>query len=122
LTVVETMGENAASGYMARIVGGKLRCSVVVGANSFEGVGDVGTIPTGERSHVACVKLGAPAIGYVNGAAVGTYNLSTATMDYTAAGAIHSRIGVRPEGIEFFQGVLDDVRIYDRALTSTKVE
>jgi len=76
------------------------------------------TLPQNTWSHIAVTYDGANMRFYVNGALVGT-TAGTGTIAETN-GAI--RIGGNNSSLqEFFQGKIDEVRVYNRALTQTEI-
>ncbi len=72
---------------------------------------------TGQWSHVAVVMSGTTVTHYLNGVANGSGTLSTTIGD--AGGAL--RIGSRADDVTMFKGVMDDVRIYNRALSADEI-
>jgi hypothetical protein len=69
-------------------------------------------------SHLAVVFNGSTAAFYVNGALVATRNLASGI---TARGN-PLRIGADASTQQFYKGLLDDVRLYGRALTPAEVQ
>ncbi len=72
---------------------------------------------TGQWSHVAVVMSGTTVTHYLNGVANGSGTLSTTIAD--TGGAL--RIGSRADDVTMFKGVMDDVRIYNRALNADEI-
>jgi CSLREA domain-containing protein len=71
--------------------------------------------------HVACVKNGNTAEVYVDGVLSGTGNVSSVTGIYDAVTGGTSIGAARLGAGQFFQGVIDEVEIFNRALTATEV-
>ena len=69
-------------------------------------------------SHLAIVFNGSQAQFYVNGALVSTKPLPASL---TARGRL-MRIGADADPWQFYRGVLDNMRIYNRALTGSEVQ
>ncbi len=79
---------------------------------------NAGTITNGWH-HVAFVfKSGNSATLYVDGVQAGQ---SLANYTYQPSGTTNDRIGSDPSGGSFFDGVIDDLRIYNRALTTAEL-
>ncbi len=76
---------------------------------------------TGQRrwTHVAPTYDGANLRLYVNGVQVATTRRSTSAIT-TSTGAL--RIGGNSVWSEYFQGRIDEVRIYNRALTAGEIQ
>jgi hypothetical protein len=75
-------------------------------------------LPLGTWSHVAVTYDGANQRLYVNGVQVA----SRAQTGSMALGNGPLRIGGNGSwATEFFQGLIDDVRVYNRALTATEI-
>ena len=72
----------------------------------------------GQWSHLAIVFNGSQALFYVNGALVTSKPL---TASLTARGRL-LRIGADADPWQFFRGILDNVRIYNRTLTASEVQ
>jgi uncharacterized repeat protein (TIGR01451 family) len=63
--------------------------------------------------------------GYVDGALAGTMTYSGANLSaYPAAksGSYFARIGATPSNLTPFDGLIDDIRIYNRALTAAEIQ
>ena len=69
-------------------------------------------------SHLAVVFNGSQAQFYVNGALVSSKSLN---VNLTARGG-QMRLGADADTRQFYKGVLDNVRIYNRALTTSEVQ
>ena len=69
-------------------------------------------------THLAIVFNGSTTLFYVNGALVSTKNLA---VSMTARGN-PLRIGADASTQQFYKGLLDDVRLYNRALTQAEVQ
>jgi hypothetical protein len=83
--------------------------------------GSNATLPTNTTSdwqHVAVTNTGSTVTIYLNGTAVLTQANSGAVQQFSTAMLM---IGGSDNGLDLFQGQLDEVRIYNRALTATEV-
>ena len=67
---------------------------------------------------VAVVEGGRTVSFYANGASVGGGTLSSSI----AANSKPLRIGLRHDGNRGFDGLIDDVRVYNQALTASEVD
>ncbi len=109
--------ENATADYFMRQqgTGGAVRCS-------FEGVnaGDspAATLVNGEWAFIVCVFDGSNNIVYKNGVSVLSGAAVTSTLSDNGDSV---NIGRKGDGTAFFTGGIDEVRIYNRALTATEV-
>ncbi len=74
-----------------------------------------GTVPMGEWVHLAMVRDGATVRHYINGVGAGSGTLSN------SADIRIDRFGNRGSSGEYFDGQVDDIRIYNRALTAAEV-
>jgi hypothetical protein len=94
-----------------------LRCSISNTTSTFGS-----TIPSGEWTHVGCVYDGANIINYINGVSVGSTPL-TGSISYPNSNTEPWRIGRRGDAAPgYFNGRIDEVRIYDRALTASEMK
>ena len=75
-------------------------------------------LPLNAWSHLAATYDGATLRLFVNGAQVGSRAVTGALL--TSTGAL--RIGGNSIWGEFFQGRIDEVRIYNRALTAAEIQ
>jgi hypothetical protein len=73
------------------------------------------TLPVGVWSHIVITQSGTAGEMYLNGVSLGT-----ATVDAIANVAVNLKIGARADG-KYFDGSIDEVRIYNRALSATEV-
>jgi Concanavalin A-like lectin/glucanases superfamily/Domain of unknown function (DUF1929)/Bacterial Ig domain len=85
---------------------------------SDEAVTGVAAVPLNAWTHLAVTYDGASLRLYVNGALVKTTALSGAMATSTSA----LRIGGNAVWGEYFKGVIDEVRIYNRALSAAEVQ
>ena len=98
-------------------LGGGNRTDFYVGTASGPRVASAGTtLPYNQWTHLAITFDGAQVRTYVNGTLVNTQALS-ATI--TARGN-PMRIGADASTAQFYKGMLDDLRIYNRVLTQHK--
>ncbi len=79
-----------------------------------------GTVTAGAWNHVAVTKSGTAVTFYINGLASSV----TYTLSGTFNNLVHSNIGIldRDDLDNAFSGTMDEVRIYNRALTSAEVQ
>jgi fibronectin type 3 domain-containing protein len=75
-------------------------------------------VPTGVWTHLAATYNGSTLLLYVNGTQVA----SQAATSSIAANATPLRIGGNNIWGEYFNGLIDEVRIYNRALTATEIQ
>jgi hypothetical protein len=79
----------------------------------------IGSQPTGTWVHVAATFAANDTIKlYINGAQASTASVSTAIIDDSQATV---RIGCRSDSSSFFVGLIDEVRIYGRALPPAEI-
>jgi hypothetical protein len=76
------------------------------------------TLPANTWTHLAATHNGSTLRLYVNGTQVGTRSVSGALL--TSSGAL--RIGGNSIWGEFFQGRIDEIRVYNRALTANEIQ
>ncbi len=100
-----------------RTQGTGIRCSI---SNTTSTQGS--TLVVDEWAHVACVYDGANIINYINGVNVGSSAL-TGSISYPNSNTEPWRIGRRGDAAPgYFNGRIDEVRIYDRALTASEMK
>jgi hypothetical protein len=75
-------------------------------------------IPSSAWTHLALTYDGATVRLFVNGVQVS----STAASGPIAIGSGVLRLGAAPNGSDFFRGLIDDVRIYNRALSGVEIQ
>ena len=114
------VGKSIDDGYQLRTGGdsdaGTFRFEVKSGA-SFAGVGTTITYGTGTWHHVAGTYDGANVKIYIDG----VLNNSTTTSDNFPNTSYAIEIVRRPNGY-YFAGVIDEVRIYNRSLSSSEIQ
>jgi hypothetical protein len=76
-------------------------------------------VQTGKWYHIALVRHEGLEIYYVDGVAIDT---STASSGGSFSQNCYTMIGSTRLPDRFFDGLVDDVRVYDRALTSSEIE
>ena len=92
--------------------------NLVVESNSYAWVISAGVVPSSKWAFIAARVGGgsyASFTGYINGVAVASNSSSI----YPAANGVY--IGENGPGIRLFAGSIDDVRVYDRALSSAEI-
>ena len=82
------------------------------------GAAGVSTLPLNAWTHLAVTYDGAMLRLYVNGTQVGSQAMTGSMV--TSTGAL--RVGGNSVWGEFFQGQIDEIRIYNRALTQAQVQ
>jgi len=98
-----------------------LRIDVVTGTDTEEtSLLSTAAISLNTWYHIAVVKNGTSLTLYINGVLNNSSTLSSATMDYTANNP-QTRIGTRSDALGNFPGLIDEVRVYNRALTAAEV-
>jgi hypothetical protein len=112
--IVDKIHAFSTSGYTLDLVGDQLR--IIAGGDLL--VSAPGTIPMGEWSHVAGIFSGSSLALYVDGALVASK--STAG-DPTPIAEIPMRMGADSTGGSPFRGMIDEPRIFDRALSSAEI-
>jgi len=104
--------------YGLELSGGN-RTDFIVGTASGQRVASTGTtLPYNQWSHLAITFDGAQVRTYVNGTLVNTQALA---VTITARGN-PIRIGADASTAQFYKGMLDDLRIYNRVLTQAQVQ
>ena len=78
---------------------------------------DLGSFPSGQWSHITGV-YDSTDTAYIDGSVVGTLSASS---QRTFTGGDGLDIGSLGNSLEFYDGGIDDVRIYNRALTSSEI-
>jgi len=89
-------------------------------STAFNQAASTGTIPLNAWTHVAVVRSGAQLTFYINGIA----NTVLAVMDANPFrnGPATLRVGAQGRGVSrFFNGTIDEVRMYSRALTPSEI-
>jgi hypothetical protein len=97
---------------------GTLRFSITLGGSSSEQLIETAPPATGEWTHVAVVLQGNTGTLYVNGHPAAS---STVTLDPADIAPTLNYLGKSQWPDPYFNGAIDDFRIYDRALTATQV-
>lgn len=110
--VIDKITAGGGDGYLLDTAGGKTR--LIIGPNVLSGAT---TLPTGVFTHVAGTFDGTTLVVYVNGVPDGSL---------VAAGAIPTnaltlRIGADSVGANLFTGLIDEVEVFDRALTQPEI-
>jgi hypothetical protein len=107
--IIDKITANGTDGYMLDTNGGKLR--MIIGGTALT---SAATLSTGTWTQVAGVYDGATMTIYINGVAAGTVAHTGAIPTNT-----HSlRIGADSVGANLFDGAIDEVRIFNRAMTA----
>lgn len=100
----------------------KLLCGFRDGSNNLAQAKNTGQVLNdGNWYHVVCMRNGTTAYEYVNGVQIGSAtNASLGTIDTT--GAAKAIGAIATDHSQLFNGQIDDVRIYNYALTATQVK
>ena len=115
-SIVEKYASSGTNGYFLRVNGGGLEAGVCQASSC--GVSGGGNVTTGTFHHVAVVFDGASVKLYLDGVQV---------IGSTGAGSIAPtststlNIGARGGSANFFNGIIDEVEIFNRALTGAEV-
>jgi YVTN family beta-propeller protein len=119
--IIEKYDVPGLRGYLLRIVGGKLQgaiCDASLYGAQHPASGAT-TITTGVWHHVAAVYDGATIKVYLDGILDGSAPTITAPVD----GSASLKIGARGDDADTrLNGLIDEVRIYDQALSSTEIQ
>ncbi len=114
-------GNNAC--YSFRMEGTKLRAGVYTNGGWFLSAADGADMPTGTWTHVVMVYDGSSVTRYVNGKVHGAVMTTSGTALAQQGTAQVAAIGNRAAGKDQkFTGNIDDVRVYDHALTADEVQ
>ena len=111
--VVDKITAGGADGYLLDTYGGVIR--LIVDGQTLSGAT---SIPTGAWSHVAGVYDGAQMRVYLNGALDGTI----ATTVAIPTNALPVRIGAASDGGSLFSGLIDEVEVFNRALSQAEIQ
>jgi hypothetical protein len=80
------------------------------------------TVPTNTWTHVAATYNGSKLVIYINGVASGSFNVTGTTCSNDEPLAVGAKNAPAKGLLEaFWDGQLDDVRVYNKALTATQV-
>jgi hypothetical protein len=90
----------------------------IVGTSISDGTGGGGTLPLNTWTHVATTFDGSTLRLFVNGTQVSSRAVSGSMIQSTNP----LRIGGNAVWGEYFSGLIDEVRIYNRALTASEIE
>jgi hypothetical protein len=90
----------------------------IVGRSTSDGTGGSAALPLNAWTHLAATYDGATVRLYVNGTAVGSAPVSGSVV----TSSLPLRIGGNAVWGEFFHGLIDEVRIYNRALTAAEIQ
>src|SRR3990167_7405749 len=83
-------------------------------------VNSVSAVSLSTWTHIVVLKSGTARQIYINGTLDNSDTLSSATMDYTDDTPV-TRIGVLDNDVRWFNGLIDDVRVYNRAISAAEV-
>jgi len=112
-------GLNAVGSRNTFSVGGNRSLQFISGGTNTNIASPANSVPVGQWAHVAFVLDNGTGYLYVNGAQVGTGNLSNVN---TPAGNQNLKIGQRVSGGSIlFEGSIDEVRIFDYARSGTQI-
>jgi chitodextrinase len=96
----------------------RLRLRLKTNGNTATLVASSGNLPVGTWYHAAATYDGANMRLYVNGVEVGSL-VKTGALTTSSSASVN--IGRNPDGSNYMSGVIDDVRIYNRGLTSAEI-
>jgi len=96
----------------------RLRTRIRAGGSTATLVASSGTLATNTWYHVATTYDGATIKLYLNGVLVGSTNKTGALNTSSAVGV---DIGRNPDSYGYLSGKLDDMRVYNRALTASEI-
>ena len=105
---------------LARYQDGTIRWAIADSTNSWNWVNTGYVVPQGQWTHLALTCDGSSVKTYANGQLVHTA-ARTGGFGDAEAGMNDFRIGGRQLGSQNFQGRLDEVRVYNRALSAAEV-
>jgi hypothetical protein len=112
--IVDKIQAYGSNGYMLDTYQDRLRMNV--GPNA---VSSTTLLPMGAMTHVAGVYDGSSSITlYVNGSLVGTGSFTPQT---TPTSQLPLRIGADSNGTSLFTGIIDEVRLFGRALSAVEI-
>ncbi len=111
--VVDKITAGGADGYLLDTFGGVIR--FIVGN---QGLSGSFPLPTGTWSHIAGVYDGTQMRVYLNGALNGTLDTSIAI----PANSLQLRIGAASDGGSQFSGLIDEVEVFNRALSVSEIQ
>ncbi len=111
--VVDKITAGGADGYLLDTYGGRVR--MIVNGQSVSGAS---VIPTGAWSHVTGVYDGAQMRVYLNGVLDGSFNTAVAI----PTNALTLRIGAASDGGSRFTGQIDEVELFNRALSEAEIQ
>jgi chitodextrinase len=96
-----------------------LQFRVKAGGSTTTLIAGAGDVPIGAWYHAAATYDGATMRLYLNGVEVGS---AAKTGAIAASAAVPVNIGRNPDGSNYLHGLIDDVRIYSRALTPAEIQ
>jgi hypothetical protein len=117
------IAQKGSTSYYLTLRGAGLQLTIFNGSNAAAAITTNTIVPTGSFTHVAGVWAGGTSFAlFVNGeqvsASLGTVGLGPFTMGDDNQ-AMH--IGAVTTGVNLFDGVIDELTVYDRALSSDEV-
>jgi hypothetical protein len=112
--IVDKITAGGANGYLLDLLAGQLRLEI--GADS---VSSGLTVPVGTFTHVTGVYSGTSLSLYFNGVLIAT---KTTTVTAVPVATLPLRIGADSAGATRFSGVIDEPRIFGRALSAAEVQ
>lgn len=111
--VVDKITARGADGYLLDTSGGRVR--LIIDGQRLSGAT---AIPTGTWSHIAGVYDGQQMRVYLNGVLDGTFNTAVAI----PTNALTLRIGAASDGSSLFNGQIDEVELFNRALSQAEIQ
>lgn len=111
--IVDRITANGTDGYLLDTYQGKLR--MLIGSTWLD---STASLTTGRPVHVAGVYDGSSMTVYIDGVAAGRRSLSGAI----PGTALPLRFGADSSGASLFNGMIDEIRIWNRGLSAAEIE